>query len=194
MSCRVVPCRATVTVSPAELVAGITDVVAGGGTLSAAATAALIGHMSDTPPPADQKLLRRFDAQTPRERDVILLVAGGLSNDEIAAQMFVSPLTVKTHAVRAMTKVGAQDLCASAHRVLIITHLAEGDLVEARRAYAAYSTLVRRELGVPPGRPVRELAAAWSEDPVGQVTSRREGWGRGRRPTALATGQRGETR
>jgi DNA-binding NarL/FixJ family response regulator len=40
---------------------------------------------------------------------VIVLVAGGLSNDEIAAQMVVSPFTVKTHAVRAMTKVGARD-------------------------------------------------------------------------------------
>lgn len=97
------------TVSPAELVAGVTEVVAGGGALSAAATAALIGHLSDSPPPADRELLRRFDALTPRERDVILLVAGGLSNDEIAAQMFVSPFTVKTHAVRAMTKVGARD-------------------------------------------------------------------------------------
>ena len=98
------------TVSPAELVAGITEVVNGGGALSAAATAALIGHMTDSPPPAiDRELLRRFDALTPRERDVILLVAGGLSNEEIAAQMVVSPFTVKTHAVRAMTKVGARD-------------------------------------------------------------------------------------
>jgi len=98
------------TVSPAELVAGITEVVNGGGALSAAATAALIGHMTDSPPPAvDRELLRRFDALTPRERDVIILVAGGLSNEEIAAQMYVSPFTVKTHAVRAMTKVGARD-------------------------------------------------------------------------------------
>ncbi len=98
------------TVSPAELVAGITEVVGGGGALSAAATAALIGHMTDSPPPAiDKELLRRFDALTPRERDVIILVASGLSNEEIAAQMFVSPFTVKTHAVRAMTKVGARD-------------------------------------------------------------------------------------
>jgi DNA-binding NarL/FixJ family response regulator len=36
-------------------------------------------------------------------------VADGLGNDEIAAQMFLSPLTVKTHVVRAMTKVGARD-------------------------------------------------------------------------------------
>jgi DNA-binding NarL/FixJ family response regulator len=98
------------TVSPTELVAGIIEVVGGGGALSAAATAALIGHMTDSPPPVvDRDLLRRFGALTPRERDVVVLVASGLSNDEIAAQMFVSPLTVKTHAVRAMTKVGARD-------------------------------------------------------------------------------------
>ncbi|MFJ2263458.1 response regulator transcription factor [Streptomyces sp. NPDC087844] len=46
---------------------------------------------------------------TPRERDVIVLIAGGLGNNEIAAQLYVSPFTVKTHAVRAMTKVGARD-------------------------------------------------------------------------------------
>ena len=98
------------TVSPAELIAGITEVVGGGGTLSANATAALIGHMADNPPPVvDQGLLRRFDILTPREREMIILVARGLSNEEIAGQMFVSPLTVKTHVVRAMTKVGARD-------------------------------------------------------------------------------------
>ncbi|MEV5721131.1 response regulator transcription factor [Amycolatopsis mediterranei] len=98
------------TVSPAELIAGITEVVGGGGTLSANATAALIGHMADNPPPVvDQGLLRRFDYLTPREREMIILVARGLSNEEIAGQVFVSPLTVKTHVVRAMTKVGARD-------------------------------------------------------------------------------------
>jgi DNA-binding NarL/FixJ family response regulator len=98
------------TVSPRELVAGITEVVAGGGALSAAATAALIGHMTDSPPPAiDREVLHRFGALTPRERDVIAFVTSGLSNDEIASQLFLSPLTVKTHVVRAMTKVGARD-------------------------------------------------------------------------------------
>ena len=98
------------TVSPAELVAGVAEVVAGGGTLSAAATAALIGHMTDSPPPTvDKELLQRFDALTPRERDVIVLVTSGLDNHEIAARLSVSPFTVKTHAVRAMTKVGARD-------------------------------------------------------------------------------------
>jgi len=98
------------TASPGELVAAIAEVVAGGGALSAAAAAALIGHMTDSPPPAiDHELLGRFEALTPRERDVIVLVASGLGNDEIAARLFVSPLTVKTHAVRAMTKVCARD-------------------------------------------------------------------------------------
>ncbi|MET9877053.1 response regulator transcription factor [Actinacidiphila glaucinigra] len=98
------------TVSPAELVAGIGEVVAGGGALSAAATAALIGHMTHRPPPViDRELLQRFGALTPRERDVVVLIASGLGNEEIAAQMSVSPFTVKTHAVRAMTKVGARD-------------------------------------------------------------------------------------
>jgi DNA-binding NarL/FixJ family response regulator len=98
------------TVSPAELVAGIAEVVGGGGALSAVATAALIGHMTDSPPAVvDRELLHRFEALTPRERDVVALVAAGLGNAEIAAQLFVSPFTVKTHAVRAMTKVGARD-------------------------------------------------------------------------------------
>ncbi|MFI5936447.1 response regulator [Actinoplanes sp. NPDC051494] len=98
------------TVSPAELVAGIIEVVGGGGTLSAAATAALIGHMTDSPPPVvDKELLSRFRALTPREREVVVLVASGMTNEEIAARMSVSPFTVKTHAVRAMTKVGARD-------------------------------------------------------------------------------------
>jgi DNA-binding NarL/FixJ family response regulator len=98
------------TVSPRELVAGIAEVVAGGGALSAAATAALIGHMTGSRPPLiDQDLLHRFGALTPKETDVVILIASGLGNAEIAARLFVSPFTVKTHAVRAMTKVGARD-------------------------------------------------------------------------------------
>ena len=46
---------------------------------------------------------------TEREREVVTLVAGGLSNDEIAAELVVSPLTAKTHVSRAMIKLGARD-------------------------------------------------------------------------------------
>jgi DNA-binding NarL/FixJ family response regulator len=48
-------------------------------------------------------------ALTEREREVVTLVAAGLSNDEIASRLVVSPLTAKTHVSRAMTKVGARD-------------------------------------------------------------------------------------
>jgi DNA-binding NarL/FixJ family response regulator len=48
-------------------------------------------------------------ALTSREREVVTLVAAGLSNDEIAAKLVVSPLTAKTHVSRAMTKLGARD-------------------------------------------------------------------------------------
>ncbi len=46
---------------------------------------------------------------TEREREVVALVAAGLSNDEIAAELVVSPLTAKTHVSRAMIKLGARD-------------------------------------------------------------------------------------
>ncbi len=46
---------------------------------------------------------------TEREREVVALVAAGLSNDEIVAELVVSPLTAKTHVSRAMTKLAARD-------------------------------------------------------------------------------------
>lgn len=51
----------------------------------------------------------RLECLTPRERDVTALVALGLSNEEIADRLFVSPLTAKTHVNRAMTKLAARD-------------------------------------------------------------------------------------
>lgn len=46
---------------------------------------------------------------TDREREVLVMVAGGLSNDAIAGELFLSPTTVKTHVNRAMTKLGVHD-------------------------------------------------------------------------------------
>jgi DNA-binding CsgD family transcriptional regulator len=51
----------------------------------------------------------RLAALTVREREVLVLVAGGHSNDEIGERLEVSPLTVKTHVNRAMAKLGARD-------------------------------------------------------------------------------------
>lgn len=51
----------------------------------------------------------RLDALTGREREVMQLVAGGLTNDEIAARLVLSPSTAKTHVSRIMSKLGARD-------------------------------------------------------------------------------------
>jgi DNA-binding NarL/FixJ family response regulator len=107
-------------VGPAELTAGIEEVAAGGGALSATAAAALIGRVAEErQPDVDPALADLFSGLTPKEREVVTAIATGQSNQQIAATMFVSPFTVKTHANRAMAKVGARDraqLVAYAHR------------------------------------------------------------------------------
>ena len=50
-----------------------------------------------------------LDVLTEREREVVALVGEGLTNDEIAARLVVSPATAKTHVSRAMIKLGARD-------------------------------------------------------------------------------------
>ena len=52
---------------------------------------------------------KALEGLTEREREVMVLVAEGLSNDEIAARLFLSPLTAKTHVSRIMTKLNARD-------------------------------------------------------------------------------------
>jgi len=95
-------------VRPAALLDGIRIVAAGESLLSPKATRALIAQVLDLPvgPVVD---VPAFAALTPREREVVDLVAHGLSNDEIAARLYLSPLTAKTHVNRSMTKVGARD-------------------------------------------------------------------------------------
>nr|WP_314841438.1 response regulator transcription factor [uncultured Microbacterium sp.] len=97
-------------VGPTELAAGIEEVAAGGGALSAAAAAVLIGHVAEERViEIDHALAKRFTLLTPRELDVVCAAARGLDNERIGREMFVSPFTVKTHANRAMTKLGARD-------------------------------------------------------------------------------------
>ncbi|MFE6225594.1 MULTISPECIES: response regulator transcription factor [unclassified Streptomyces] len=99
---------------PEELLGAIRIAHAGEALLSPAATKGLIATFlaQSAPGPAgagSRVDAGRLSALTAREREVLVLVGGGLSNDEIAERLDVSPLTVKTHVNRTMAKLGARD-------------------------------------------------------------------------------------
>jgi DNA-binding NarL/FixJ family response regulator len=93
---------------PAELVQAVRVVARGDALLAPSVTRRLITDLASRPerPRTDGRVL---DALTDREREVLILVAAGLSNDEIAVRLVVSPLTAKTHVSRSMTKLAARD-------------------------------------------------------------------------------------
>ncbi|MFJ5925557.1 response regulator [Kitasatospora sp. NPDC092948] len=95
--------------APAELLAAIRTVAAGDALLSPAATRAMIDRFRAQPGPAAAPAADRLDVLTAREREVMALAATGLSNEEIAERIFVSPLTVRTHVHRAMAKLDVRD-------------------------------------------------------------------------------------
>jgi DNA-binding NarL/FixJ family response regulator len=92
---------------PAELVRAVRTVAAGDSLLSPGATRSLIEEFATRAKPA--ALSPDLDILTSREREVMSLVAAGLTNDEIAEQLVISPTTAKTHVSRAMIKLGAHD-------------------------------------------------------------------------------------
>ncbi|MFE5797694.1 response regulator [Streptomyces sp. NPDC056503] len=99
---------------PEELLGAIRIAHAGEALLSPAATKGLIAtflaQSAADPVGAGTRVdADRLVALTAREREVLVLVGGGLSNDEIAERLDVSPLTVKTHVNRTMAKLGARD-------------------------------------------------------------------------------------
>ena len=92
---------------PAELLRAVRTVVAGDSLLSPGATRSLVEAYATHAKPSS--LAPALSVLTDREREVMQLVAVGLTNAEIAARLFVSPLTTKTHVSRAMIKLGARD-------------------------------------------------------------------------------------
>ncbi len=92
---------------PADLLQALRVAVRGDALLSPAVTRRLISEFVARPP--DAVSTAGLDRLTPREREVLALVAHGLNNDEIAARMFLSPTTAKTHVSRAMSKLQARD-------------------------------------------------------------------------------------
>jgi DNA-binding NarL/FixJ family response regulator len=93
---------------PAELIRAVRTVAAGEALLSPSVTRRLIAQVVGRPnrTPRISVVLHEL---TPREREVMALVAEGLTNDEIAERLVVSPLTAKTHVSRIMLKLGARD-------------------------------------------------------------------------------------
>ncbi|MFE0647643.1 response regulator [Streptomyces sp. NPDC059534] len=119
---------------PEELLGAIRIAHAGEALLSPVATKGLIatflaqgaGMGADTGGEGGRARSERLGALTAREREVLVLVAGGLSNDEIAERLDVSPLTVKTHVNRTMAKLGARD------RAQLVVTAYESGLVRPR--------------------------------------------------------------
>lgn len=114
-------------VEPSELLEAIRIVAAGDALLSPRATRALLAHLDRDDRPDIGPEPPEFGELTPREREIVIMVATGLTNEAIADQLFLSPLTVKTHVNRAMMKLDVRD-----HAQLVVRAY-EGGLVKPGR-------------------------------------------------------------
>jgi len=94
--------------SPAELLGAIRSVVDGGALMSPSVTRTVIGEfVAASPRPARPH--PELGTLTEREREIVALVAEGLSNDEIGERLVISPATARTHVSRSMVKLSARD-------------------------------------------------------------------------------------
>jgi len=92
-------------ISPEDLVAAVRTVTEGGALLAPSVTRRLISQFA-TPAALDPSVVGRLDRLTSREQDVLIALAAGLSNNEIADGLFVGAATVKTHVSSILTKLG----------------------------------------------------------------------------------------
>ena len=90
-----------------QLVAGVRAVAAGDGLLAPAVTRRLIERFARLPAPGDSEA--RLQELSSREREVLVMLAGGLTNAEISAQLVISPATVKTHVASILSKLNLRD-------------------------------------------------------------------------------------
>ncbi|NES27074.1 response regulator [Micromonospora terminaliae] len=110
---------------PADLLRAVAVVARGDALLAPVVTRTLISEFVAGPPAADPAAGR--DVLTAREQEMVELVARGLSNDEIAERLVISPLTAKTHVNRAMMKLHCRD------RAQLVVWAYESGLVTPRR-------------------------------------------------------------
>ncbi len=114
-------------VPPELLVAGIRAVHSGESLLAPTVTRRMIESFLERGPVANQAAQQRLSALTAREREVLQLVARGLTNAEVATELFVSETTVKTHVGRVLMKLGLRD------RVQAVIYAYENGLLTAPR-------------------------------------------------------------
>jgi DNA-binding NarL/FixJ family response regulator len=107
---------------PEQLVVAVRTVAEGGALLAPSVTRRLIGEFA-AQRAIDPGLARRLAELTARERDVVVAVARGRSNAEIAGELFIGPATVKSHVSSVLTKLGLRD------RAQIVVVAYEGGLV-----------------------------------------------------------------
>lgn len=107
---------------PADLLRAVRTVAGGEALLSPRATRRLVEEYAARATPAERS--PSLERLTDRERQVMAEVAAGLSNDEIAEKLFISPTTAKTHVSRAMIKLGARD------RAQLVVYAYETGLVQ----------------------------------------------------------------
>ena len=97
-------------ISPENLVAAVRTVADGGALLAPSVTRRLISRFA-APPSLDSSVVSRLDRLTSRELEVLVAVAGGSSNLEIAEDLFVGAATVKSHVSSILTKLGLNNRC-----------------------------------------------------------------------------------
>ncbi len=109
---------------PGELLHAVRVIARGDALLSPSITQRLIADVLSRPHAGTTTRSGDLERLTEREREVLILVGTGLSNDEIAARLHLSPLTSKTHVSRILTKLGARDraqLVVTAYETGLIT-------------------------------------------------------------------------
>jgi DNA-binding NarL/FixJ family response regulator len=108
---------------PEEIVAGIRIVANGDALLAPAVTRSVIEEFARRDEPRPKVLPAAVEELTPREREVLDLLAAGLSNPEICARLVISEATAKTHVARILQKLGVRD------RVQVVIYAYESGLV-----------------------------------------------------------------
>jgi len=111
-------------IEPEQLVEAIRVIASGAALLSPTITRKLIEEFVRRPPESSRRPPKELEQLTPREAEILLFVARGWSNAEIAAHAFVSEPTVKTHIARILMKLGLRD------RVQVVVYAYEHGLTK----------------------------------------------------------------